>query len=97
MTLPDAHHGHAIDTTDTPRRNGSNEAGTSWLVRILMYALLGVGAYYIIAEHGAHLLGGWPLLFLLACLPMHMFHGGHGRHAGHGKPDDESDAGGRNV
>lgn len=51
-----------------------------WVVRILMIALLAVGAYYVIAEHGAHLLEAWPLLILLACPLMHLMHGGHGGH-----------------
>ena len=53
---------------------------TRWPVRILMFALLGVLAYYVIAEHGAHLLAAWPLLILAACPLMHLFHGGHGGH-----------------
>lgn len=57
---------------------------TPWLVRLLMFALLGVIAYYVIAEHGAHLLSAWPLLFLAACPLMHLFmHGGHGGHGNH--------------
>jgi hypothetical protein len=94
MTTPDASHDH--DHHGASASNISHDAGTSWIVRILMFVLLGVGAYYVIAEHGAHLLGAWPLLFLLACLPMHMFHGGHGGHGGHRKSEDEGDAGGRN-
>lgn len=93
MTLPDAHHSHAVDTIGTPRRNGSNEAGTSWLVRILMFALLAVGGYYVIAEHGAHLWASWPLLILLACPLMHFMHGGHGSHA---KRSDGDTTGDRN-
>lgn len=63
------------------------------LVRILMFALLGVGAYYVIAEHGAHLLAAWPLLFLLACPLMHIFmHGGHGGHGNHGQSQQRDGA-----
>ena len=93
MPMPDSPHHHA---NDAPPGDVSQVARTSWIVRILMLALLGVGAYYVIAEHGAHLLGAWPLLILLACLPMHMFHGGHGGHGGHRQPDDKSNTGGRN-
>ena len=67
-----------------PTQPASGRARAPWLVRLLMFALLGVAAYYIIAEHGAHLLAAWPLLILLACPLMHIFmHGGHGGHGGH--------------
>ncbi|MGD9967587.1 MAG: DUF2933 domain-containing protein [Hyphomonadaceae bacterium] len=74
----DAHSGRAPQSRrgDVPQ----------WIVRILMIALVAVGAYYIIAEHGAHVLAAWPLLILLACPLMHVFmHGGHG---GHGSRSD---------
>jgi hypothetical protein len=51
-----------------------------------MIALVAVGAYYIIAEHGAHVLAAWPLLILLACPLMHLFHT-HGGHGGHGSDE----------
>ncbi len=77
-------HAHHEPTSPAPPASGRPRA--PWLVRLLMFALLGVGAYYIIAEHGAHLLAAWPLLFLLACPLMHIFmHGGHGGHGGHGQ------------
>ncbi|HWA23716.1 MAG TPA: DUF2933 domain-containing protein [Caulobacterales bacterium] len=63
----------------------------SWVVRILMIALIAVIGYYLITEHTAHVLAGLPLLFLLACPLMHLFmhggHGGHGGHSGHAGPD----------
>ncbi len=66
-----------------------------WVVRILMIALVGLGAYYVIAEHGAHVLSAWPLLILLLCPLLHLFtHGGHGGHSGHGgRNAGESDNG----
>ncbi|MHB8666027.1 MAG: DUF2933 domain-containing protein [Burkholderiales bacterium] len=46
-----------------------------------------IAAFFLIAEHRAHLVGWlafWPYLLLLACPLMHLFmHGGHG-HGGHG-------------
>lgn len=58
---------------------------SQWIVRMLMIALVAVGAYYIITEHGAHVLAAWPLLILLACPLMHIFmHGGHGGHGSRG-------------
>jgi hypothetical protein len=52
-----------------------------------------IAAYFLIAEHKAHLseyLKYWPYLLLLACPLMHLFmHGGHG--GGHGSHGNESD------
>ena len=51
-----------------------------------------IAAYFLIAEHKAHLseyLKYWPLLLVLACPLMHLFmHGGHG---GHGSQRNDSD------
>jgi len=50
----------------------------------------GVAAYFLLAEHLAHVLGALPYLLLLACPLMHVFmHGGHGKHGHHqqSKPD----------
>ena len=51
-----------------------------------------IAAYFLIAEHTAHLseyLKYWPFLLLLACPLMHLFmHGGHG---GHGSQRNDSD------
>jgi hypothetical protein len=46
-----------------------------------------IAAYFLIAEHKAHLSGYlqyWPLLLVLACPLLHIFmHGGHGGHGDH--------------
>jgi len=46
-----------------------------------------IAAFFLIAEHRAHLVGWlafWPYLLLLACPLMHLFmHGSHS-HGGHG-------------
>ena len=43
-----------------------------------------IGAFFVLAEHRAHVLPFLPWLILLACPLMHMFmHGGHGGHGGH--------------
>ena len=46
-----------------------------------------VGAFFLIAEHRAHVFSFLPWLILLACPLMHMFmHGGHGSHSSdHGR------------
>ena len=55
--------------------------------RWVVWAFLGLAAFYLIVEHRAHLAGSlsWlPLGFLLLCPLMHVFgHGGHGSHGGH--------------
>ena len=70
--------------------------GTSFLripVGIALYVFLAVAVLLLVLEHGAHVLGAWPLLLLLLCGGMHFFmHRGHGHgagHGGHGGPRDE--------
>lgn len=57
--------------------------------RLVFWIFMGFAAFYLIAEHGAHLagLGRWlPLLILLACPALHLFgHGGHGGRGGHSR------------
>lgn len=45
-------------------------------------------AFYLLREHGGHVLGMWPYLILLACPLMHLFHG-HGGHADHPPRQDK--------
>jgi len=53
--------------------------------------LIGIAAYYLLAEHQAHVFAALPWLILLLCPLMHVFmhrgHGGHG-HSGHGHGRD---------
>ena len=56
-----------------------------------------IAAYFLIAEHGAHLSGALqylPFLLLLACPLMHVFM--HGRHGGHRHESSRRDEGDRN-
>lgn len=50
----------------------------------VVLGFLAVGAFYLLTEHTAHLLGALPYLLLVACPLMHLFmhhgHGGHGEH-----------------
>ena len=55
----------------------------AWTARAkLAFALFAiVGAFFLIAEHRAHVFPFLPWLILAACPLMHMFmHGGHGHH-----------------
>ena len=50
---------------------------------VALCVFLGIGGVLILFEHRVHLLGAWPLLFLLICVGMHFFmHRGHGEHKG---------------
>ena len=85
------HTGHKESGDSTPRNFWSRG-------NIVLIAFLAIAGFYLIAEHRAHVLGYWPLLFLLACPFLHMFmHGGHGgegggngKKAGDTKASDES-------
>ena len=61
-------------------------------VRWAFWAFAGVGAYYLLTEHRAHLLDYLPYLLLIACPLMHMFGHGHGAHRRErdDKPTDHS-------
>lgn len=47
----------------------------------VLVGFLLIAAYFLWAEHRAHLMGALPYLLLLACPLMHLFHHhGHGNH-----------------
>jgi len=51
---------------------------------LVFLAFLGIALFFLLSEHRIHALGWLPLIFLLACPLLHLFHhGGHGRHGGH--------------
>ena len=58
--------------------------------KVILAALLGFAAIYVIREHAAHALAALPFLLFLLCPLMHLFmhRGGHGGgHDGsHGEP-----------
>ncbi|MEX2319628.1 MAG: DUF2933 domain-containing protein [Bauldia sp.] len=59
---------------------------------LTLCVFLAIAGLFLVLEHGAHVLGAWPLLFLLICGGMHFFmhhgHGDHGDHSGHGGERD---------
>ena len=59
-------------------------------VRWAFWMFAGVGAYYLLTEHRAHLFDYLPYLLLIACPLMHMFGHGRGGHR-HGGDDKETD------
>jgi hypothetical protein len=70
---------------DSSHQSQSSQPPTrfSLPVKIVLYATIGIIAYFLITEHLAHLAGFLPYSLLFACLLMHLFmHGGHGGHGG---------------
>ena len=66
-------------------------------MRMRVSIFLAIGGYFLITEHGAHILPFLPWLLLLACPLMHFFmhggHGGHGEHRGNGDSGGSSSNG----
>jgi hypothetical protein len=64
---------------------------------LLVFAI--VGAFFLAAEHRAHIVPLLPWLLLAACPLMHLFmHGSHRGHGGHYGPDrGETDTRGGDV
>jgi hypothetical protein len=63
---------------------------------LILLGFLAVGAFFLLTEHTAHLLGILPyLIFLLCPLMMLFMHGGQGGHDGHEMPKDEPPRGGQ--
>lgn len=57
-------------------------------VKFVFLAFAVIGAFFLLAEHRAHVLPWLPWLFLAACPLMHVFmHHGHGSHDHHGGRD----------
>ena len=52
---------------------------------IVLVVFLAVAAFYLTAEHAAHVFGLLPYGLILLCPIMHLLmHGGHGGHSGDG-------------
>ena len=74
------------DHRHEPDRGDKTKSRTKWV----FIGFIAIAAYFLIAEHKAHL-SGWlsaygVWLLLLACPLLHMFmHGRHGGHGGHGR------------
>jgi hypothetical protein len=54
-----------------------------------------VAAFFLLAEHRAHIFGAWPFLLILICPLMHLFmhrgHGAHGHRANAERPQPGAD------
>ena len=67
--------------TEQSRTNGRLRLGS----RLVLFAFLTIGGFFLITEHEAHLFGVLPYLLVLLCPLLHLLHGGHG--GGHGRHD----------
>ena len=81
--------------------NATDQDDNAWAFRAKVafgfFAI--IAAFFVIAEHCAHLVPYLPLLLLAACPLIHVFmhhgHGNHGGHSGHGgrdPPDEDNEA-----
>lgn len=56
-----------------------------------LFILGGIGAYFLLTRHYAHVVDALPFLLLLACPLMHLFmHHGHGGHGNHSTAERQS-------
>lgn len=70
------HHGH--DANQRPPSFWRSKTAIGLAI------FLAIGAFLLMSEHRAHVLGFLPFLLILACPLLHLFmHGGHGGHGGH--------------
>lgn len=78
---------------DAPRSPPPQDKGQT-KPKWVFIGFLALAAFYLLAEHRAHLLGLLPWLLLLACPLMHLFmHHGHRPHGGgHGHDRRHADA-----
>ena len=75
-----------------PTSPQTNPPGNLWRTRygVGLMVMGAVAAFFLFAEHRAHIFGALPFLLILICPLMHLFmhrgHGGHGHHAGADQP-----------
>jgi len=81
----------------------SDNSGLTSISRIVLLCFIAIIAFFLLAEHSAHVFGVLPYLLLLACPLMHLFmhghHGGHDgdhkSHTGHAADHDHQEEGGQ--
>ena len=72
-----------------PQRSPQQKSFWQSKAGIVALVFLVIGAFFLVAEHRAHLLGWLPWLILPASVFLHLFmHGGHGGHGSHGGHSD---------
>lgn len=88
---PEDHVDPGSDHSGEDAHRGGLPPPGSLAFNLALFVLLGIGGYFLWAEHRVHLgnLLIWGLL--LACPLMHVFmHGRHGGHRGHGHSGERS-------
>jgi hypothetical protein len=77
-------HQHGSSNQLQPNQPNRGQTRFSLPIKFVLYATIGIIAYFLIAEHSAHLVGFLPLFAILfLCTFMHLFmHGAHGSHGG---------------
>ncbi len=74
---------HGSSNQPQPDRANRGQTRLSLPIKFVLYATIGIIAYFLITEHLAHLAGFLPFSLLFICIFMHLFmHGGHGGHGG---------------
>lgn len=63
--------------------NHTDEGKSLRRSRIAFWVIAAIAAYFLMVEHGQHIVGFLPYVLLLACPLMHVFHRGHGGHGHH--------------
>jgi hypothetical protein len=77
--------GHQHDSTGSNDGRGFRISG-KWV----LLGFIAIAGYFLLTEHRAHAIQFLPVLLLLACPLLHMFHG----HGGHGGQKDGDGRGG---
>lgn len=84
-----------------PTSPQGDEPRSLWRTRygVGLMVMGAIAAFFLLAEHRAHIFGALPFLLILACPLMHLFmhrgHGGHGHHTGADQPQPGTDVTGR--
>ena len=63
-----------------------DESRLPWLksrANITLLVFLGIGGYFLLTEHWAHVIQALPYLLVLGCVVMHVFMHGNPAHGGH--------------
>lgn len=66
--------------------NGANlSLKDNFMVKAVLLVILAIIAFYLLTQHGMHLLAYSSYILILGFILLHMFMcGGHGKHGGHG-------------
>ncbi|MCY7286274.1 MAG: DUF2933 domain-containing protein [Cyanobacteria bacterium CAN_BIN43] len=78
---------HQHGSLNQPQSNQPDRGKTrfSLPIKLVLYATIGIIAYFLITEHLVHLAVFLPFSLLFICLFMHIFM--HGEHGGHRNSD----------